>query len=119
MDDDRKWAVDLSKLSILVPKVTIDTKGIDFGWSGLRRSLDRLRETEELSHRELVSIPQSGRPKGRTETTADLVEELARRVMAGENPTRAAIEMFKQRGVKSGLKNKADHLVRVLKTQRF
>ena len=64
MDDDRKWAVDLSKLSKLVPKVTIDAEGIDFGCSGLRRSLDRLRETEELSHKEFVTIPQSGRPQG-------------------------------------------------------
>jgi hypothetical protein len=81
----------------------------------------RFKAPQEILH------DAPGRPAGPTAATATLRAELVQRIVeAGEGADRTpiAIEMLKQWGfgavlTEEGLKNKADHLLRPLKNQRF
>jgi hypothetical protein len=82
---------------------------------------------EELRNRietppPVVDPPAAGRPKGPSPHTADMLGELAQRILAagdGADWTPIAVHMLRQRGFTVGLKAKADHLIRILRTQRF
>ena len=87
---------------------------------------DQMTEVEEFLLRPRVELPAlcelpvPGRPKGPSPQTADMLRELAQRILAaseGAEWTPIASEMLKQRGVTTGVKNKADHLVRTLRNQ--
>jgi hypothetical protein len=64
-------------------------------------------------------LAKRGRRRGsRTTVDGELVEALNRMVENGEHPTTAARLLWQERGVRFGLKGRADHLVRVWKESR-
>jgi hypothetical protein len=105
-------------------------------WDRTQRALDRYKaavkenkiwesalgrlmpwQIAEIMHR-LPGSPGRPRGTGPIANDAELLAELTARTNKGEKPTSAAMAILKERGVKAGLKNRADHLVRVWKREK-
>ena len=95
-------------------------------WLALRNCTPR-RAAEVIPYLVMIfegdlNVPaRKGRPSRVTDKTAELLEQLEKRIArTGELPTTAAKRLLRERGAKGDLKGRADLLVRLLKQkQRF